>query len=158
MKRTLFIGLTLAIASTAPLGAQATRGSVSKNGQSYEVRIAKPKAEVFGAALGVLTDYQFDVTQSSQDGGIIKTDWRDPKQVDQERNLVKFLFASGDPVRLNIVFVPIGTDSTRVVVRGDQRLPQINSVMKLDSDTGKEWTLLTHVADAIAIAADSTPK
>jgi len=141
------------VALIQPLRAQAPAGTVSKNGMSYEVRIGKPKAEVFGAALGVLADYQFDLTQSSQDGGIIQTDWRDPKKVDQEKNLLKYLFTSGDPVRLNITFVPIGADSTRLVVRGDHLIQQIHQVMKLDNDTKKEWGLLTAVADSIAARA-----
>jgi hypothetical protein len=140
-----FFALALFASISGSLSAQ----TVGPKGDRYELRVAKTKAKVYSAALAVLTDSSFMLQESSLDGGLIRTGWRSPHDV-QGKGIGGF-FRAGllKPIRLTLVIIPVGTDSTRVTITGE-----IKDYGKLKKESGMAlyWDPLQNVGDAILAA------
>ena len=123
--------------------------TIGPKGDRYELRVAKTKPEVYAAALSVLTDSSFQAKEASLDGGLIRTDWRKPGDV-AKKGLGGFLRAQlQDPMRLLLIIIPIGADSTRVTITGESNAEQIDRTMRIDQRMKPEWRILRGVGDAI---------
>jgi hypothetical protein len=87
--------------------------------------------------------------ESSLDGGLVRTDWRKPGDV-AARGLGGFLKSQlKDPLRLILVIIPIGADSTRVTITGDYDMENIDRTMKIEQHQMDNWRVLRGIGDAI---------
>ena len=93
----------------------------------------------------------FTTKEASQDGGVIQTEWRKPSDIVDPgaKAAAKLWLLGGYPVRLNMVFIPIGADSTRVTITGDYMIENIGATSRIKSYQKKEWGILQGVGDEI---------
>lgn len=135
----------LFLIAAVPVSAQ----TVGPRGDRYELRVAKPKAEVYAAALGVLADSSFQINESSLDGGLIRTGWSKPGDTQTKGLGGALKSALREPVRIMLLIIPIAGDSTRVTITGDINMERIERTMKISTGDKGNWRILKGVGDAI---------
>jgi hypothetical protein len=139
------------LAACAPATA-ADPNAIAPRYDRWETVVAAPKATVYATALRVLTDSSYTTTTASAEGGVIQTAPRKASEVQRGGQQLKTMALGGDdPLKLNVVITPVGTDSSRLSVSGQYLMENIGQWMRVDArGETRYWPNVSGMGMAIA--------
>ena len=112
----------------------------------WEVVIARPRFSVYQAALQVLADSGYVMAQENTDVAAISTADRKARPVTGAAAEPGTMPRSDYPVRLSLVLIPYGGDSTRLSITGQYRLENRRGTVDARS---AEWYFVSGIGEAI---------
>lgn len=120
------------------------------NGQQWQATFGKPAGAAFDVAMSVLTDSVYRIADARKDAGIIKTEGRKPSEVQRGASQMRSMLLSDEPIRLNVVIMPRGTDSSRVTITGEY----LTGALIIPINGGdRRWPFVAGIGVAIEAAA-----
>ena len=146
-RRLILFALVTAAACALPSAAKDPHLSGPAQRQ-WKASVVGSPAAVFDAAMRVLSDSFYKVTDARKDAGIIQTDWRKEADVQRGVQQLKTMLGHNATVRLQLLILPQGRDSSTVVLTGDESLRDIDRVQPVDAYSGA-WRLLRGIGEAI---------
>lgn len=152
MKRAMIavIALSLGACHPKPITDPHVAGA---NKNQWRAILAVPSDRAFSAAMQVLVDSSYQVASATKDAGLIKTAYRKESEVQRGRAQLKTMALGSDyPIRLQLVILPTGKDSSTVTITGEQLLENIAQTMQIPAHENS-WRFVRGIGEAIIATA-----
>jgi hypothetical protein len=119
------------------------------NMNQWRATVSGPPSKAFDVAMQVLTDSSYKIADARKDVGMISTDYR--KESDVQRGMAQLQTMNVSlnyPIRLQLVILARGSDSSTVTITGEEMLENISRTLPIGARTG-EWRFVRGIGDAL---------
>lgn len=119
------------------------------NQNIWRATVARAPGAAFDAAMRVLTDSSYKIADARKDAGMIKTEYRKESEVQRGMRQARTMaVGSNYPVKLQLVVLPQGTDSSTITITGEYMLENIGRTLQIGAREG-EWRFIRGIGEAI---------
>jgi hypothetical protein len=146
MRNFVIAGAAICIACVPPAANDPHAAGPARN--QWVATVPGAPSQAFDVAMRVLTDSSYRIADARKDAGLIRTENRKASDVQRGMTQLKTLMGVDYPVRLSVLVLPAGSDSTRITLTGEYTLENIGKSAPITT-TEKTWPLMSGIGNAI---------
>lgn len=147
MRLALLVILATAVVACVPKPVTDPHAS-GVNQQQWVAVVPRTPSNAFDATLRVLTDSAYPILDARKDAGMIRTGGRKASEVQRGMQQMRSMMGRDYPVRLSVLLLPAGADSTRITLTGEYTIEEINRSAPITTRDGP-WQMVAGIGYAI---------